>query len=339
MSLGELLGKNSRSFPWERALLFALAVQVRSALLLLGAWLSQSTQVFPPFLSRLRVMPAHPDWYLASMIQSLAIGLALVWIVRRLAIGWAVPLVTIAGTLAWLTASRYLTSLPVESFALVLRFVLEFIDTLLLLGILAALLALLRSIWGIVLAATTAAALCGVVRLLLTYSVWGTPWIGTWRFDLGIDALSGAALGLTLLLLPVIVGRGSVAPGLSSAGLYLGAHGLSVLALAYLQLAMRFADWQPTDAPPLLWLVGGLTAVGYAALFSVVRKLPSSGQRFRLHITLELCAVPFLVFAFGHWNWALSLIAVIGLIALRALGTLAVIGLSGARPRHRTDVS
>jgi hypothetical protein len=215
---------------------------------------------------------------------------------------------------------------------LVLRFVLEFIDTLLLLGTLAALLAPLRSLWGIVLASTMAATLCGIVRLLLTYSVWGTPWIGTWRFDLGVDVLSGAALGTTLLLLPVIVGRASATPRPSPVGLYLGAHGLSLLALAYLQLAMRFAEWSPTDAPPLLWTIGGLTAVGYAVLFSVVRVLRAKTRLFRFYIALELCAVPFLVFALGRWHWTLSLIAVIGLIALRAVGTRAVAEIAGARP-------
>lgn len=324
MGLREILTRDSRLFRWDRALLLALALQVRNFLLLLGVWLSQSTSGFPPFISRLRVMPAHPDWYLAALIQSLAIGLVLAWLVRRLAVGWAVPLAAVAGALASLTASRYLASSNVEVFARVLRSVLETVDTLLLLGSLAALLAFMRSSWGMVLASTTAALLCGATRLCLTYSVWGTPWAGPWRFDLAVDAVSGAACGLTLLLLPASEALGPQVPRLRSVGLYLGPHGLSVLSLAYLQLALRFAGWRVTDSPPLLWTIGGLTVLGYVASFSVARALRPNLRLFRGWVALELCAAVLTVCALGPEHWLLSLTAVLGLIVLRAVGALAV---------------
>jgi hypothetical protein len=98
-----------------------------------------------------------------------------------------------------------------------------------------------------------------------------------------------------------------------------------VLALAYLQLAQRFGGWQLTDAPLLLWAIGGLTAGGYAVLLSILRALRPKTRPLRSLVALELCAALFLVFAFGRWPWPLSLIAVIGLIAVRALGTVAVV--------------
>ncbi len=108
MELRELVGGDEESFPWARALLLALALQLRSGLLLLGLWLGQSAGAFPPVLGRLRLLPAHPDWYLAALVQNLAVGVVLVWIIRRLAIGWGVALAAIAGSLAWLSGSQIL---------------------------------------------------------------------------------------------------------------------------------------------------------------------------------------------------------------------------------------
>jgi hypothetical protein len=293
LRLRELLGRDSTAFPWQRALLFALALQMRSSLLLLGVWLSQLAQGLLPFVSRLRVMPAHPDWYLSALIENVAIGLALVWISRRLAIGWAVPLAALAGAAAWLVASTHLAASPVEGFVQVMRPVMDAIDTILFLGTLAALAALLRWSWGVVIASTTAGALCGVARLLLTYSVWGAPWIETWRVDLVVEAVSGAACGLTLLILAASTGRCAAARRSPSADWYLATHGLSVLSLVYLQLAMRFSGWQLVATPPLLWTIGGLTSIGYIALFSVLRALRSNARLFRSCVALELCALAF----------------------------------------------
>jgi hypothetical protein len=331
LRLRDLLTRDSTSFPWERPLLVALALQARSSVLLLGVWLSQAKDAFPPLLSRLRVMPAHPDWYLATLLQNLAIGLVLVWCARRLAVAWALALAVIAGSLSWLGAATHLSSSPLDGYLTVVRPVQEGIDTALLLGTLALLLRLVRTVWGMALVSAAAGTLCGIARLTLTYSVWGAPWIESWRFDLAVDALSGVAFGIALLLLVRITGGRAPAPQEQSAqrthsvGLYQGAHGLATLALIYLQLALRFTGWRATEAPALLWIIGALTACGYGVVLAQVRQIRTAlhdDRLFALYAALEVSAVPLALITLGRWHWAVASIAMLGLILVRALGAL-----------------
>jgi hypothetical protein len=324
LGLRELLAKDSRASSWEKAVVFSLALQMRSALLLLGLWRSHLAQGWPPFISSLRTMPAHPDWYLSALIQNLAIAGVFVWLTRRMASGWAIPITALAGAAAWLLASSHLTASPVEGDMRVLRPVLETIDAGLFLGALATLLLLLRSRWGLVFASMLAATLCGVVRLLLMYSVWGSPWIESWRFDLTVEAVSGAACGLTLLLLAAGGWRVVAAGRAPSANLYLGTQGLSVLSVIYLQLAVRYSGWRLVETPALLLIAGGLTICGYLVLLSVFRALRSRVGFVRSCVALELCAWASLVFTLGRWYWALSFIAAAGLMLSRVLTTLVV---------------
>jgi hypothetical protein len=157
-----------------------------------------------------------------------------------------------------------------------------------------------------------AGTLCGVVRLALTYSVWGASWTDSWRFDLVVEGLSGMAFGIALSLL-----ARATAGRVFAAGLYLGAQGLATLALVYLQLALRFTGWRPTDAPAQLWAVGALTVCGTLVLLARVHTAR--------YAALELGAVLLALVMLVRWHWALASLAVLGLILVRALGTLVTI--------------
>jgi hypothetical protein len=310
MTLTAMLGGRSSRSRWERGLLLALALQVRSAFLLLGLWLAGVGVPALPLWGRVRVLPAHPDWYLAALAQSLVVGLAVAWFIRRRAIGAAVSLAALAGGLAWACAYSLLPT-GAEGFGLVIvaGAVERFVSTTVLLVALAVGWRLLGRWPGTGLGAALGGLGSGTARLLLTYSVFGAAWPPSWRVDLALEVGGAGLLGLALAwLLPPIVrsDSGSPADGQLASPLRVGAlavQGQLVMTFVYLELAYHHAGWTPRDALWLMLCVAALALVGLCLIFGLFRGMwatrrdtPAPARRAQVGALLVLVALNVLWF-------------------------------------------
>jgi hypothetical protein len=310
MTLAAMLGGGSSRSCWERGLLLALALQARSASLLLGLWLAGVGVPAVPLWGRVRVLPAHPDWYLAALAQSLVVGLGVAWFIRRRAIGWAVSLAALAGGLAWGCVYSLLPT-GAEGFALVFvaGAVERFVATTALLVALAVGWRLLGRWPGTGLGSVLGGLGSGTARLLLTYSVFGAAWPPSWRVDLALEVGGAGLLGLALAwLLPTIArsGSGSLADGQLASPLRVGAlavQGQLVMAFVYLELAYRYAGWTPRDALWLMLCVAALALVGlclalgfFRGLWATRRDWPAPAMRSQVGALLLLATLNVLWF-------------------------------------------
>ena len=104
----------------DAAGLLALALQLRPAWLLLGAWVVWGGGGSPSWLPRLRFLPAHPDWYVPTLVQSCVTALTLVGLARRFRLGWALLTAAVAGGVAWAVSFAFMPS-GLDGFSLMFR--------------------------------------------------------------------------------------------------------------------------------------------------------------------------------------------------------------------------
>lgn len=258
---------------WGRAALLALALQLRSAWVLLDPWFAWGGEASR--LSSLRIMPAHPDWYLAALAQSCATALTLVGLARRLGPAWVVTAAAAAGAAAWGLTSFLVPNGP-EGLLLALGVIREVLTMAVILACVAMTWTLARGWTAVAVVAVLAGAADGAIPLLLSNTVFRSAWPEGWPRDLAVDVVGVALLAAALALFrrrdpdlatgPLAPGAAVTVTGLGARranrdGVLVGVSGLLLLALLHLTAGFLVSRWSVADS---------LRLAAAAALFALV---------------------------------------------------------------------
>ena len=264
------LGAGTGRARWDHAALLALALQVRSAWLLLGVWVASAGAGSHPVLGRLRLLPAHPDWVLPALVQSAVAALVVVGLARRWRAGWALLSACVASGVAWGVTFAWVPN-GIEGYLLAFQPVQEIF----VMGIVLTSVAVVwRRVWGwtaVPVLALAGGAGAGAIRLVLTYTVFGVAWPEEWPRE-----LAGEVVAVALLALVVAVLRGRMIEaqaGVRSAegwrsGVALGTLGLLALTVVHLVAGATYSAWTLTDSLRLLVAAGLLAVLAAWALIA-----------------------------------------------------------------------
>lgn len=265
------LGAGTGRARWDHAVLLALALQVRSAWLLLGVWVASAGAGVHPLLGRLRLLPAHPDWVLPTLVQSAVAALVVVGLARRWRTGWALVAASVASGVVWGVTFAWVPN-GIEGYLLVAQPINEILT---MAFVLTAIAVVWRRVWGwaaVPVLALAGGAGAGATRLVLTYTVFGVAWPEEWPRE-----LAGEVVAVALLALVVAVLRGrtfAAQAGIRTpqgwrSGVVLGTLGLLALTVVHLIAGAAYSAWTLTDSSRLL-VAAGLLAVlaGWALVAS-----------------------------------------------------------------------
>ncbi len=243
---------------WGRAALLALALQLRPAWVLLGLSFVWGGEV--SWLSRLRILPAHPDWYLPALAQSCATALTLIGLARRLRPAWVVTAAAAAGAAAWALTSSVVPN-GAEGFVLALGTIREVLAMAVILVCVGMTWTLARAWTAVAVVAVLAGGADGAIRLLLSNTLFGARWPEDWPSELAVDVVAVALLAAALALLrrrdPDLARAPSTpwaapaecgARGPSRNGILVGATGLLLLAVMHLAAGFLVSNWSAADA-------------------------------------------------------------------------------------------
>ena len=262
---------------WGHVALLALALQVRSAWLLLGVWVVTGGAGSLPPLGRIRMLPTHPDWVLPSLVQSAVVALVVVGLAGRWRTGWALVTAAVASGVAWAVTFAWVPN-GLGGYLLVV----EPVQQILTMGIVLASVAVTwRRLgrWAAVPVVALASGVgAGAIRLVLTHTGFGVAWPQEWPRVLG-----GEVVGVAMLAVMVAVLRGTTtathdgapsAPGWRS-GATLGTLGLLALTVTHLVAGWVYSAWTVADSERLL-IAAGLLAVlaGWAFVASLRASRP-----------------------------------------------------------------
>lgn len=265
---------------WGNVALLTLAFQARSAWWLLGVWVASADAGSRLSLTRIRMLPAHPDWVLPALVQSVVAALVVVGLARRWRPGWALFAAALSSSVAWAVTFALVPN-GLSGYLLFFQPVDELLVT-------AWLLACIAFTWRRVgrWAAVPVLALVGgvgacAIRLVLTYSLFRVAWPEEWPREMAAE-LCGALL--LALVIAVLRSQAEAAHSGTRAGhgswsrMLLGTTGLLTLTLAHLAAGRAWASWTMTDSRRLLAAAAVLAAIAGSALLAAMR---SSRRRLR----------------------------------------------------------
>lgn len=271
-----LAAGNARA-RWGNVALLALALQARSAWLLLGVWLASADADSWLSLARIRLLPAHPDWVLPALAQSATAALIVVGLARRWRPGWALFAAALSSSVAWAV-----------TFALVPNglsgYLLFFqpVDELL---VAAWLLACIAVTWRLLgrWAAVPALAVAGgggacALRLSLSYSVFGVAWPAEWPREMAAELCGALLMAHVIAVMRRRAEAAQTGPRAghgSWSGILVGTAGLLALTLAHLAAGRAYSSWTVADSRQLLVAAAVLVVTAGSAMLAAVR----SGRR------------------------------------------------------------
>lgn len=257
---------------WGHVALLALALQVRSAWMLLGVWVAAAGTGSLGLLGRIRMLPAHPDWVVPALVQSAVVALVVVGLARRWRTGWALATASAASAVAWAVTFAWMPN-GLEGYLLAVQPVQEAFAMGFVLASVAATWRRLGRWAAVPVLALVGGAGAGAIRLALTYTVFGVAWPDEWPRE-----LAGEVVAVALLAIVVAVLRGTTAaaqkwasgdPGRRS-GAVLGTLGLLALTVMHLAAGRVYSAWTMADSQRLL-VAAGLVALlaGWALVASM----------------------------------------------------------------------
>jgi hypothetical protein len=262
---------------WGHVALLALALQVRSAWLLLGVWVVTGGAGSLPLLGRIRMLPTHPDWVLPALIQSAVVALVVVGLAGRWRPGWALLTAAVASGVAWAVMFAWLPN-GLGGYLLVVRPVQEILA----MGIVLASVAVAWRHFGrwaaVPVVALAGGAGAGAIRLVLTDTIFGVAWPKEWPRELAGEVVAVAMLAVVVAVLrgttTATQDRAPSAPGWRS-GATLGTLGLLALTITHLVAGGIYSAWTVADSQRLL-IAAGLLAVlaGWALVASLRASRP-----------------------------------------------------------------
>ncbi len=247
---------------WGRVALLALALQARSAWLLLGVWVSAgSAGALLPFM-RVRMRPTHPDWVLPALVESVVAALVVVGLAGRWRTGWALLAAAAAGGAAWAATSAAVPE-GVAGFWLVFQLVREVVATGVLLALVAATWRRVGRWTAVPVVALAGGTAAGAVRLLLAYTSFGSGWPKEWPRELAGEIAAAALLAVAVAVLRGTTGPTQDAASSARAGrwAFLGTVGLLLLTGAHLVAGAVYSAWTAADARRLLVAAGVLVVL------------------------------------------------------------------------------
>jgi len=269
----QAMAAGSGQARWSHAAMLALALQVRSAWLLLGVWVTLAGAGSHSPLGRVRMLPAHPDWVLPALVQSAMAALTAVWLARRWRTGWALLTAAVASGLAWAVTFAWVPN-GLSGFLLVFQPVQEILAMGILLGCLALTWHRLGRWSAVPVVALVGGAGAGTVRLLIVYSIFGSAWPEEWPRELASEVVAAALLALVIAVLRGMTSaeRGGLPgpPGWRT-GATLGVVGLLGLTVVHLAAGAAYSGWTLADARQLLIAAGVLALLTCWAFVASVR--------------------------------------------------------------------
>jgi hypothetical protein len=256
-----------------RAALLALALQLRPAWVLLGPWVGGGEGV-RSLLSRFRILPAHPDWYLPALVQSCVTALTLVGLSRRFRPNWALLTAALAGTVAWAVAFAFVPA-GLDGFSVTFLGIREFVA-------MAVILICLQVTWrrlgpwtAVPVVALVGGLATGSMGFLLTNTIFRSPWPEDWPIEMGTHVVGVALLAIALALLRRrswdAASPGTVEPASMRSGIVAGTVGLLVLVLTHLAAGILVSGWTTGDSLRLVGAAAVLALVATAALAANAR--------------------------------------------------------------------
>ncbi len=248
------LATGDRRQRWGRAWLFAFALQLRPAWVLLGAWLVSggSSSAWP----RVRFLPAHPDWYVPTLVESGVTAFVAMALARRFRAAGVLATAAVTGGLGWAFAFALMPN-GLDGFSQLFRPPQEMLA----LGILLACLAVSWNRLGPWTAVPVVAIVAGVgvgaVPFLFSNTLFGVPWPEGWSGDLALHVCGVALVAVALALLRrrwLADDRpdGSSAVHSGSPATVVGSGGLLALALFHWAVGAVSSGWTTDDSARLL---------------------------------------------------------------------------------------
>jgi len=229
-------------------------------------------------LPRVRFLPAHPDWYVPTLVQSCVAALTIVALARRFRPGWALLTAAVAGGAAWAVT---FASMPngLDEFSQFVRPPQEILGLLIVLACVAVAWNRLGA-WGAVpVVAFVGGVGAGAIPLVFSNTIFGSPWPDGWQGDLavGVCGVALVAVALALMRRPKLRLLGVDAPGRRWVGALAGSAGLLLLVLLHLAVGFRFSGWTLDDSRRLLGAAVLLAVVASvaAAAFARGRRSPA----------------------------------------------------------------
>ncbi len=280
----QALGAGTRAARWGRVALVALALQAWSAWLLLRVWVITEAAGPVPLLGRIRTLPAHPDWVLAALAQSVVTALVLVGVAGHWRPVWALIAAPVAGGIAWAVVFGWLPGglgEPPTNVNAVVMLVIQALQQILAPALVLVAVALAWRLLGrwfaVPVVAVVGGSAAGAIRLVLTDSFWGVPWHEGWPREIVGDVVGVGLLAVVVALLrgtKAAVPDGPPAPSGRRSGAVVGTLGLLALTAAHLAGGWAFSGWIVADSWRLL-AAGGLLAVLAAVALFVSRRVPA----------------------------------------------------------------
>ncbi len=233
---------------WGRAGLLALALQLRPAWALLGVLALWGGAGSSSLLPRLRLLPAHPDWYLPALVQSCVTALALVALAHRFRTRWALLTAAVVGGVAWAATFAFMPS-GLDPFSLMFRPLQEILGMAIILGCLAVTWNR-PGPWGAIpIVALVGGVVAGALPLLFSNTIFGAPWPEGWPRGLAVEVCGVALLAVALA---VMRQRGLLGEGFAGRSAAVGTGGLLLLTLVHLSAGFRFSAWTMDDSRRLV---------------------------------------------------------------------------------------
>jgi hypothetical protein len=274
-TLLQVLGAGDRSARRGRVWLLAFALQLRPAWALLGAWVVWGSEGSSSLLPRVRLLPAHPDWYVPALAQSCVTALTMVGLARRLRQGWALLTAAVAGGVAWAVTFAFMPS-GLDGFSLMFRPLQEILAMAIILGCVAVTWKR-PGAWGAVpVVALVGGVGAGAIPFLFSNTIFGSPWPEGWQRDLAVEVCGVALVAVALAVMRRLRLLDVDARSGRSVGALVGTGGLLLLAVLHLAAGSRFSGWTMDESLRLVGAAALLVILVSAAAVAVARGRRSS---------------------------------------------------------------
>ena len=268
----QALHTGARGARWGHVALLSLALQIRSAWLLLGVWVAAGGASSLPLLGRIRLLPTHPDWVLPSLVQSAVVALVVVGLAGRWRTGWALVTAAVAGGVAWAVTFAWVPN-GLEGYLLIVPPLQEIVATAVVLTSVAVAWRRLGRWAAVPVVALAGGAGACAIRLVLTNTIFGAAWPREWPRE-----LAGEVVGVAMLAVVVAVLRGTTAPTRQlvprapcwRSDAVMGTMGLLALTVTHLVAGSVYSGWTVADSRRLLVAAGLLALLaGWALVVSL----------------------------------------------------------------------